>query len=505
MQSPWMLPMSKSGPFLSSSSSALVSSLPASHSTSLSSTTASHGPQRSAFGIQQLLGLNSSGSSGHRDGHRTTPLPADTVHTSAANASSVSSLSVSNLLPPPLPPTSHSQHLSAAVGPNYRPSLPPMHSGHGHSGPHGPSGHCFSADSAARLAYLNSPAAAALMSMHGSSGHSIGHASIQSMFHPFAGSAGDPLGRPEACPDFSRLNGSQGMAVSGELENGANNIGSSGKKKKKKRRHRTIFTSYQLEELEKAFKDAHYPDVYAREMLSLKTDLPEDRIQNRRAKWRKTEKCWGKSTIMAEYGLYGAMVRHSLPLPESIMRSAREGESQCAPWLLDQSRKSMNEDKNSSFDSFLAGMHRKSIEAAEKLGHSADEESDTEADTGSKDGRLSEASSRVSDQGHKQRPSPPAIRGSPSPGARGTGGHDKCNSSPGVGKPESDLRTSSIANLRAKAMEHSAKVLQSLPSLPGQGPPGGHGDQALLYHLDRQVASSSVSYPFHSAPIRPIY
>lgn len=42
---------------------------------------------------------------------------------------------------------------------------------------------------------------------------------------------------------------------------------------------RTIFTSFQLEELERAFKEAHYPDVYAREMLSLKTDLPEDRIQ----------------------------------------------------------------------------------------------------------------------------------------------------------------------------------------------------------------------------------
>ena len=54
------------------------------------------------------------------------------------------------------------------------------------------------------------------------------------------------------------------------------------KKKKKKRRHRTIFTSFQLDELEKAFKDAHYPDVYAREMLSLKTDLPEDRIQVRK-------------------------------------------------------------------------------------------------------------------------------------------------------------------------------------------------------------------------------
>ena len=60
------------------------------------------------------------------------------------------------------------------------------------------------------------------------------------------------------------------------------------KKKKKKRRHRTIFTSFQLDELEKAFKDAHYPDVYAREMLSLKTDLPEDRIQVRMsgASWR---------------------------------------------------------------------------------------------------------------------------------------------------------------------------------------------------------------------------
>lgn len=38
---------------------------------------------------------------------------------------------------------------------------------------------------------------------------------------------------------------------------------------------------------------------------------------------------------MAEYGLYGAMVRHSLPLPESILKSAKEGDmSSCAPWLL---------------------------------------------------------------------------------------------------------------------------------------------------------------------------
>jgi hypothetical protein len=42
---------------------------------------------------------------------------------------------------------------------------------------------------------------------------------------------------------------------------------------------RTVFTAHQLEELEKAFSEAHYPDVYAREMLAVKTELPEDRIQ----------------------------------------------------------------------------------------------------------------------------------------------------------------------------------------------------------------------------------
>jgi homeobox protein 1 len=38
---------------------------------------------------------------------------------------------------------------------------------------------------------------------------------------------------------------------------------------------------------------------------------------------------------MAEYGLYGAMVRHSLPLPETIVNSAKNGiEGSSAPWLL---------------------------------------------------------------------------------------------------------------------------------------------------------------------------